>query len=359
VFRLGVSIALVASLTVHRSAAAEPSCARCGWVRPTTARTIFVDSVSNLREAVRGSGPDTSILIADGDYEIAETLELRFPRVVLAGQRGHESRVFIHGRGMNDPRLAVAIGISASNVTIASLGIRDVASHGVQVRGERGASHTVLHDLDVRDTGQQLVKASRGSHPSGATHGLVACSRLGYTDTAPSDYTNAVDVLGGTDWHVRDNRIRNIRGPRIQGWRAGPAILFWAGSSGSVIERNLIADSFRGIALGLDPRRTGTGVDHHGGVVRENVIVNRNPWADEGIEINAAPSVRVEENVVDHRGTLPWSISLRFPSTTGVVRGNSVNRAITTRDGATVELVENRAWTTSTASPAPLPDRHR
>jgi hypothetical protein len=105
-----------------------------------------------------------------------------------------------------------------------------------------------------------------------------------------------------------------------------------------MVERNVVIDCYRGIALGLGPGafstpRPGAGqADHKGGLVRHNVVVNLNAWADEGIEANAAPDVRVEFNTVMVEGTLPWSISLRFPQTSALVRNNLSSRRVLSRN---------------------------
>jgi hypothetical protein len=90
-------------------------------------------------------------------------------------------------------------------------------------------------------------------------------------------------------------------------------------------------------------------VDHRGGVIRQNVVVNLNEWADEGIEANAAPDVRIEFNTVLVEGSLTWSISVRFPQTSGVIRNNLTARQVLFRDGGSATLEGNvegaeRSW---------------
>ena len=205
--------------------------------------------------------------------------------------------------------VGVAISVSAANVTVADLTIRDVGNHAIQVRGERGASGFTLHNARVIDTGEQLVKVSVSNNGLYADNGLIACSDFSYTVSAPSDYTNGIDVLAGKGWVIRDNRFSRIRGPEAQGWRSGPTILVWKGSEDTVVERNLIIDSFRGIALGLGPwpvkpvRNGNHDYDHLGGLIRQNVVVNLNSWSDEAIEANAAQNVRIEHNTVLVRST--------------------------------------------------------
>jgi hypothetical protein len=146
---------------------------------------------------------------------------------------------------------------------------------------------------------------------------------------------------------VRDNLFIRVRGPNTIGYRAGSAILFWANSQNTVVERNVIIDSCRGIAFGLGPGATPLArdgerfFDHQGGVIRHNVICNLNPWADEGIEANAARDVRIEHNTILVEGRLPWSISIRFPATTGWVRNNLTSKRVTFRDGGQALLQNN------------------
>ena len=81
--------------------------------------------------------------------------------------------------------------------------------------------------VSLLDAGQQLLKASTAGPPGPyADDGEVACSLLAYTDRARDDYTNGVDVLGGSGWRVRDNVFARIRAP--VGQLAGPAVLFWS-----------------------------------------------------------------------------------------------------------------------------------
>jgi hypothetical protein len=295
-----------------------------------------------LREAVSRARPGTTILLQDGIYQLDRMLSIAVPGLVLRGQSGDRRRVVLRGRGMDESKVGVALSIDAPRVVIADLTVGAVGFHGVQIHGEHGVSDVVLHNILVIDTGQQLVKGSVGPDGRGADRGLVACSSFQYSDHAPSNYTNGVDILGGRGWTVRDNFFFQIRGPRQEGWSAGPAVLFWVGSEDTVVERNLVLDCFRGIALGLIPRKDRPdGIDHRGGVIRNNIVCNLNGWADEGIEANAAPAVRIDHNTVLVEGHVPWSISVRFPQTDAVVRNNLTHRPIILRDGARSEQEGN------------------
>src|SRR5207237_343520 len=106
---------------------------------------------------------------------------------------------------ISEKEVGVAISVSATDVTIADLTAGEVGFHGIQVRGERGASRVAIHNVRLVDTGQQLLKGSTAGGPLHADDGLVSCSLFEYSDHAPSDYTNGIDVLAGRNWTVRNN----------------------------------------------------------------------------------------------------------------------------------------------------------
>ena len=320
---------------------------RCVWTPPQTSITRTAGNMGELRRLVAEAKPGTTILLEDGEYRLDRMLDITTDRVVIRGRSGDRDKVIVRGDGMQEPNVGVALSISASHVTLAHLTVGYVRFHGVQVRGERGASNLVLQNIRVVNTGQQLIKGSVGSDGRGPDDGLLACSRIEYTDHAPGDYTDGIDVLSGRGWIVRDNTFSRIRGPENRR-AAGPAVLFWANSQNTIVERNLIVDSFRGIAFGLGPvngtvRDGERYFDHQGGRIRNNVVWNLNSWGDEGIEANAARDLSIDHNTVLVEGQLPWSISIRFPLTSVKVRNNLTNRAIILRDGGQADQQGNLA----------------
>lgn len=345
------SVVLLAAMLAHarQDHADQATCPRCRWRAPDAARVVSVASVGELHRAIADARPGDTILLADGRYALQRGLEIAVPGVTLRSASGNPDRVVLHGRGMEGDYVGVAIGVAATDVTIADITVRAVGYHAIQVRGERAASRFSLHNARLQDTGQQLLKGSYADNGPVAADGLIACSEFAYTTTAPSEYTNAIDLLGTRSWTIRDNRIFRIRGPLTRAWKSGPAILIWKGAEDTLVERNLVVDSYRGIALGLTPRYGGQPYDHLLGIVRNNVIVNLNPWADEAIEANGALDARIEHNTVLVEGFVPWSISVRFPTASAQVRNNLSNRRILQRDGGRANEAGNvvtatRAW---------------
>jgi hypothetical protein len=345
---------LIAAVSLQQPAEPRGVCPRCGW-KPPEGKVVNVRNVVELERAVSSSRPGETILVAEGFYALRRTLDISTPGLTIRGRSGNAADVVLRGRGMKGDPVGVAIGVSAPDVTVADLTIREVGAHAVQVRGESGASRFTLHNAHLEDAGQQLLKGSVSEQRVYADDGLVACSVFSYTAHAPSNYTNGVDLLATSGWVIRDNRFARIRGPESDGWKAGPTILVWAAARNTIIERNVILDSYRGIALGLvetpnNYARDGERVyDHSGGQVRNNIIVNLSRWADEPIEANAARDSRIDHNTVFVEGSAPWSISVRFPASNALVRNNLTNHRVFLRDGGRASLDGNitsarRTW---------------
>ena len=342
-----------------RSAAFDPtvliSPEHCPALPAPTGAVVSVSTVDELERAVSEITSGTTILIEDGEYALGRTLHLfgDLRDVAIRGASGDAEAVVLRGPGMESPDFgSVPHGVLISDVqrvTIADLTIRDVWYHTVQVQGEQGAKDVTLYNLHLIDSGEQFVKVSSGGPPGPyADGGLVACSRIAYTDRARDDYTNGVDVLAGSDWTVRDTLFERIRAP--VGQLAGPAILMWRNTINSVIERNVFIDCDRGIALGLSSpdlsrARDGEAVyDHQGGIVRNN-FVWRTPGSrtgDVGITMNYARDFKVVHNTVVLNDTFPLgAIEYRFESSEGEIANNLSDAPIWQRNGASARLSGN------------------
>jgi hypothetical protein len=318
---------------------------------------VEVETAQELADACWNLTSNTAILVAPGTYQLDD---VDFPNgvdgrltvgrfgatpisnVQIRGLTGNPSDVVLLGGGMLDT--AVPFGFQLFTVTdvlIADLSIGNVYYHAVMIDGGQGASRVRLYHLRLFDAGQQIVKGSG----DGADQVTVEYSELFYTDGAiehpqgspPNTcYTNGVDATGGDDWIVRDNLFRRIRCQ--DGALAGPAVLLWQGSSGSVVEGNTFLESSRGISLGL------VGNDHQGGVVRNN-LVRWDPDADYAVDVGiyvASAGAKVAHNTVLTRGQYANAIEVRFSSTTGVsVENNLLDAAAALRDGGTATLLGN------------------
>jgi hypothetical protein len=124
------------------------------------------------------------------------------------------------------------------------------------------------------------------------------------------------------------------------GQLAGPAVLAWRNSSGTVVEGNTFIDCQREIALGLVEA---TPNDHAGGIIRNNFVVRQaGLGGDAAISVFDSPGTSVLHNTVLMQGPYPNAIEYRFPDTAGnSIANNLVDGRIQARDGATASLQGN------------------
>ena len=311
---------------------------------------VSVDTTADLQAAVQALESGTTILIADGVYDLTTTLNIRgVSDVALRSASGDSDAVVLRGRGManqsygNVPHVLAVY--DSQHVLIADLTLRNAYHHLIQIHGEANADGVHLFNLHLLNSGEQFVKASTAGPPGPyADDGIVECSLFEYTDRARSWYTNGVDVLAGSGWIIRDNTFRNIRAPL--GQVAGPAVLMWRNSLNTIVERNLFVECDRAIALGLsspdtNSRDGNTQYDHQGGVVRNNMIYRSGP-GDVGITVNYARDVAIVHNTVILNGSFPWgSIEYRFGSTSATISNNLTDAPIWQRDGASGDVTGN------------------
>jgi len=343
VFLAGALVAIDPPSPARAAAACSPLPAPSGPV-------VEVDTVGELQSAVTSLTSGTTILIADGTYDLINTLNIRgVSNVSIRSASGNRDAVVLRGGGMDNASYGnvphVLAVYDAQNVLVADLTMQDAYFHLIQIHGEADADGVHLYNLHLIDSGEQFVKGSTAGSPGPyADNGIVECSLLEYTDRARSWYTNGVDVLAGSGWIIRDNTFRNIRAP--QGQLAGPAVLMWRNSIDTIVERNLFIECDRAIALGLsspdaNSRDGNTTYDHQGGVIRNNMIY-RAGEGDVGITVNYARDVEISHNTVILNGTFPWgAIEYRFGSTSATIRNNLTDAPIWERNGATAAVGGN------------------
>ena len=338
-----IAVAIIGETPAHAAAS-------CDRLAPADGPTVNVSTESELQDAINGLTSGTTVYLADGTYQLTNTLNIRgVTDVAIRSASGNRDAVIIEGRGMSNPGYGsvphtMAV-YDASDVVIADLTLRDAYFHLIQIHGENDADGVHLYNLHLIDAGEQFVKGSTAGNPGPyADDGIVECSLFEYTDRARSNYTNAVDVLAGSGWIIRDNVFRRIRAP--QGQLAGPAVLMWRNSIDTVVERNLFVECDRAIALGLstpdsNSRDGETTYDHQGGVVRNNMIYREGP-GDIGISVNYARDVEISHNTVILNGTFPWgAIEYRFSSTSADIFNNLTDAPIWQRNGASASQIGN------------------
>lgn len=325
ILRLIITLLSILSATGLLTCAA-PSADLCPPLDPPSGPTVTVSTEAELRDQAANAVPGTTILVAAGTYNLQGAVWVQHDNVTIRGATGDRDDVILDGGGMLTWSHTHVIAINANDVTIADLTIRNGDEHGVSVQG---SDRPTLYNLRIVDTGYQLVKVNPTG--DGSEDGLLACSRLEYTTTSPVDYTNGISAHDAHRWTVRDNEWYRIRTPHNE---PAPTILFWSGSSDTVVERNLLVDCYQGISFGNASHGPG---DHSGGVVRNNFIYASLPH-DVVIEMVHATGWLVAHNtalLLDPAAGLTWGMEARCGDTAGDFAYNLTNMSIlTNREGA-------------------------
>ncbi len=312
-------------------AAPTPSAILCPPLAPPSEPIVHVSTEADLRDRAYNATPGTTILLAPGLYQMQGFVHVAVDGLALRGETGDRDDVILDFGGMETGYFGILL--DADDVTIADLTIRNARDHGVSIQGR---DRPVLYNLHIQDIGDQLVKVN--PEGDGSEDGLLACSRLEYTVAAPDEYTNGISAHLAHRWIVRDNTWLRIRTP---GNTPIPAILFWSGSTDTVVERNLLVDCAQGIAFGNASHGPG---DHFGGIVRNNMIYASLPH-DVVVEMVHAEGWLVAHNtalLLDPAPGLTWGLEARFADSQGTFAYNLANMAILAdRDGAQGTLVGN------------------
>jgi len=307
------------------------SAGNCPPLTPPTGQVIEVSNEADLRNTASSAGPSTTIIVSQGVYNLQDYLDVTSNGVTIRGASGNRGEVILDFGGMESGHFGILV--DADDVTIADLTIRNASDHGVSIQGR---DRPVLYNLHIVDTGDQLVKVNPAGN--GSEDGLLACSRLEYTTSAPDSYTNGISAHQAHRWIVRDNEWYRIRGNTDD---PVPAILFWSGSSDTVVERNLLVDCSQGIAFG---NASHSSVDHTGGIVRNNMIYSSLPH-DVVIEMAHAAGWLVAHNtalLLNPTPGLTWGMEARFSDSQGTFAYNLTNMNIWhSRDGAQGTLTGN------------------
>ncbi len=330
----GLLLCLLAGLSVRPAVVVSQAglpVHHCPPLPPSTGSVITISNEAALRNQAYHAAPGTTLLIQSGVYQMEGFVHVVNAGISLRGATGNRGDVVLDFGGMVGGHFGILV--EADDVTIADLTIQNANDHAVSIQGR---DRPVLYNLRIRDIGDQLVKVN--PFANGSEDGLLACSRLEYSTTAPDEYTNGISAHNAHRWTVRDNEWYRIRTP---GNSPVPTILFWSGSSDTIVERNLLVDCYQGISFG----NSGHGADDHlGGVVRNNMIYASQPH-DVVIEMVHASGWLVAHNtalLLNPGSGLTWGMEARFSDSQGTFAYNLTNMDIWgNRDGANGTLTGN------------------
>jgi hypothetical protein len=336
----------------------------CAPLPPPSGTIVNVSTVSQLENAVNSATSGTTILIANGTYNLDGVyLRIDVPNVTLRSASGNREAVILDG----NYQTTEIIQVVASNVTIADLTLREAYYHPIHVMSSGDAAdtlNTLIYNVHIIDPGEQAIKINPATAGYYTDNGMIACSHIELTDAGRpyirnNCYTGGIDAHQSRGWIIRDNLIEGFW---CSSGLSEHGIHLWRGCRDTTVERNVLKNNARGIGFGLttdpggrtypdNPCPTASGyVDDYGGMIRNNFVYansislyNSEYGFDCGICVWNSCNARILHNTVytaDPAHTFS-AIEWRFPNTTATLINNLVNGQMRERDGAHGTLSNN------------------
>lgn len=271
---------------------------------PPVGQIIRVTNVDELFDAVRKSKPKTTILLADGLYELPRRLEIHTEGLTLCSESGRRERVILDGRRH---QLGELLAITAcSDVTIADLSIQNVRWNGIKLDTDTGVHRVTIYNCIFRNIWQRAIKGVKVPpnipRPTGCR--IQFCLFVNdrpktfmddFTDnlqTFNGNYIGGIDVMFAQGWTISDNVFIGIQGRTREG---RGAVFLWHDSRDCIIERNIIINCDIGIALGNSWKPPEIQI-HCSNVIARNNFITRCP--ESGIVVDYTKNCLIAHNTI-------------------------------------------------------------
>ncbi|HZG75124.1 MAG TPA: fibronectin type III domain-containing protein [Paenibacillus sp.] len=316
--------------------------------------SVTVASLADLQAAI-DSAPASGrvITLAAGTYSQSSSININGKdHITIQGASSNVADTVIVGPGITSS-LDISIRVNDSSyVTIRDLSIRDFNYHAVQINS--GSYYFHADNLYAWDLGEGAFKVTGAVSTSGAMYadyGLIENTVMGYTTGGKRGVVEAVDIIAARGWVVRNNEVYNAYHSSTNS--VAHAMFAKGGSIDTVFENNLIkgsdiAISFGGGLTASQYFRNGIlGVEHYGGIIRNNVIHNTD---DTGIYLAKAVDFKVLNNTLINiaPSVSVGGIESRWAGSNGEIRNNLADKALKKRDSGTYTESNNIVTASST-----------
>jgi hypothetical protein len=296
---------------------------------------VTVSDVKGLLAAVASIGPGKTVLLAPGTYVLPSRLPITnagtaSAPAVIASLRGPGS-VTIDANGAEEAFLVNG----GSFLRFEGLTITGGACHAIKVdppSTDVVIANNRFFDNTRTPTLNNQVSAVKGD--PGAVRVTVENNLVEQIAAYGGDNFQGIDCNAGVDWIVRGNTVRDIRGAAL----SGSGIQFKSGSTGTVIENNLVLRcGLNGIVYGGfgNPAWGKQKHEHVGGVVRNNVVAE---CGDAGITCINTSDGKVVNNTLYNNGHNP---DVRIVARNLEFRNNILDWPIECRDGTMAARLNN------------------
>ncbi|MEK7398080.1 MAG: right-handed parallel beta-helix repeat-containing protein [Candidatus Poribacteria bacterium] len=268
---------------------------------------IQVTNVDELFKAVDNAKKGTTILLADGFYDMPRYLEIKTDNITLRGESGRREKVILDGsKSMHGELVGVT---KCSGVTIANLTIQNIKWNGFKLNTNTNVQNVTIYNCIIHNIWQRGVKAvivpeedRENVRPKNCRvqYCLFYNDRQKQFSDDPADtsenfggnYIGGIDIMYASNWIISDNVFIGIQG-RTRSARG--AIFIWHESRDCIVERNIIIDCDTGIALGNSFKRPDTPIHCSGFIVRNNFVTRA---SENGILADYTKDCKIINNTI-------------------------------------------------------------
>lgn len=261
-------------------------------------RIVRVKDAGHLLDAIEKAERGTTILIADGRYELPRDILLTQDDVTIRSESGVRESVLLDGMDNAGKRLQHYPGAPAmlrikrsQNARIAGVTFYNSPYYGIIFYGDSGIRGLSVYDVKFHNIWVRGLKGTAPQKPDDQGSSVIppeqvekvraSFCELRYClfvvdhkktkgkeeDSFEHDYISGTDMMGLNHWCLADNVFVGIRGKN--GYGRG-AIFLWHGCDHCVVERNIVVNCDRGICFG---NGSGKDVSMRHGVIRDNVLI--------------------------------------------------------------------------------------
>ena len=254
-----------------------------------------VDTVSELNSAISSLGSGDEVIIQPGTYNTGG-FYITTPNITIRGATGNRDDVILYGGGMNNPgAIFEGIQLVGDNQTLKDFTLEGYYHHAIHF--QPGADNSLVQNVKTLNIGEHHMKGGT-SIPNAIVGGIIENSLMMQTEVRqnglpnrPDNYLGGIDLLGATNWRIRDNVAIGI-----EAIDSGDAAIFlWQRNTGHIIERNVLISNNKGIAMGNPMDTNMWQVENT--IVRNNIIV-RDPSDEIGMEACYTKDLKVYNNTV-------------------------------------------------------------
>jgi hypothetical protein len=309
--------------------------ARAVWAQPVAVRNI-----SMLLQALDRVQAGQEIVLADGTYRLpgrrmyADVAGTAANPIVIRAE--NQNLAIIETNGAES-----AFQISAPYWVFDGLHIKvnNSSVHAYKLEGNGQYATIKNGKIELDSPAEGGIKGAGNSRAPQPDHALIENNEIWFTSPTRNNNCEGIDAVAVKGWVIRKNVIHDIQ-KSSQGFDGiGWGVFTKGNSQDTIIEGNLIYDSFVSISFGGGGtgaqffRDGDTRYEERNGIIRNNIVLNS---GDVAVYLNEAHNARIYNNTFYNSftscGAGCSSIDVRFAGSTADIRNNILDKGINDRN---------------------------